>query len=74
MQKGAEAMTSQRISDDLIALAKEKPGQISFGSASIGSSGHLASEMLKTRAGIEMVHVPYKGDNPAMKGSDRRPD
>lgn len=51
---------------DLIALAKSKPGTLNFPSAGIGSSSHLAGEMLKTMAGIDMVHVPYKGGGPAL--------
>ena len=51
---------------ELIALAKERPGQLNFGSGGVGTSLHLAGEYLKTRAGIEMVHVPYKGAAPAI--------
>lgn len=51
---------------DLIALAKARPGQLSFGSAGNGSSAHLAAELLKTIAKIDMVHVPYKGNAPAL--------
>ena len=45
---------------DLIALAKQKPGQLNFGSAGIGSSSHIAGEALKAAAGIDVVHVPFK--------------
>ncbi|HBO77798.1 MAG TPA: LacI family transcriptional regulator, partial [Cupriavidus sp.] len=45
----------------LIAQAKAEPGKLSFGSAGNGSSGHLAGEMLKESAGIDVLHVPYKG-------------
>jgi tripartite-type tricarboxylate transporter receptor subunit TctC len=51
---------------DLIALAKAKPGDLSYGSAGNGSSGHLAGEMLKASAGIDVLHVPYKGGAPAI--------
>jgi tripartite-type tricarboxylate transporter receptor subunit TctC len=51
---------------DLIALARAKPGTISYGSAGVGASGHLAGELFKTTAGIDMVHVPYKGGAPAL--------
>ncbi len=51
---------------ELIALAKEKPGTISYGSAGIGASGHLVVEMLRLRTGIDITHVPYKGGGPAM--------
>ena len=45
---------------DVIAMAKAKPGQLTFASNSVGSSNHLTGELLKTMAGIDMVHVPYK--------------
>jgi tripartite-type tricarboxylate transporter receptor subunit TctC len=51
---------------DLIAYAKAKPGALNFPSAGVGSSSHLAGEMLKSMAGIRMVHVPFKGGGPAM--------
>ncbi|MGZ5165040.1 MAG: Bug family tripartite tricarboxylate transporter substrate binding protein [Burkholderiales bacterium] len=51
---------------ELIALAKERPGQLNFGSGGVGTSLHLAGEYLKARAGIELVHVPYKGAAPAI--------
>jgi tripartite-type tricarboxylate transporter receptor subunit TctC len=52
---------------ELIAYAKANPGKLSFGSGSIGSAGHLAGELFKTTAGVDMVHVPYKGAGPAMQ-------
>jgi tripartite-type tricarboxylate transporter receptor subunit TctC len=51
---------------ELIALAKAKPGTINFGSSGNGSTNHLAGELLKSMAGINIVHVPYKGAAPAM--------
>jgi tripartite-type tricarboxylate transporter receptor subunit TctC len=51
---------------ELIAYAKANPGKLSYGSAGVGSASHLAAELLKSRAGIEMVHVPNKGMNPAL--------
>ena len=45
---------------DLVALAKSKPGSLTYGSAGIGSTTHLAGEMLKNMAGIDLLHVPYK--------------
>jgi tripartite-type tricarboxylate transporter receptor subunit TctC len=51
---------------ELIALAKESPGKLNFGSSGYGSTNHLAGELLKTRAGIDIVHVPYRGAAPAM--------
>jgi len=51
---------------DLIALARAKPGEINYASAGSGSPGHLAAEQLKKMAGINMVHIPYKGAAPAL--------
>lgn len=51
---------------DLIQLAKSKPGQITFASSGTGGSSHLAMELLKIMAKVDMVHVPYKGGGPAM--------
>jgi tripartite-type tricarboxylate transporter receptor subunit TctC len=51
---------------ELVALSHAKPGSLSYGSAGIGASGHLAGELFKSMAGIDMVHVPYKGGAPAM--------
>lgn len=57
---------SVRTVKDLIGLAKEKPGTINFASAGIGTSNHLTAELLKMMTGINIVHVPYKGDGPAL--------
>ncbi|MES2399416.1 MAG: tripartite tricarboxylate transporter substrate binding protein, partial [Pseudomonadota bacterium] len=51
---------------DLVALCKAQPGKISFASAGGGSAQHLALEMFKLRAGINALHVPYKGSGPAI--------
>ena len=51
---------------DLIALAKSKPGQIDYGSQGTGNGGHLAAELFKTMARVDMVHIPYKGSGPAL--------
>lgn len=51
---------------DLVALCKRLPGQVSFASAGGGSAQHLALEMFKLRAGIDALHVPYKGSGPAL--------
>lgn len=51
---------------DLIALAKARPGKINFGSAGQGATSHLAGEYLKMLSGIDIVHVPYKGAAPAL--------
>jgi len=51
---------------DLIALAKAKPGGLAYGSAGIGSSQHLSGELFKSMAGVNIVHVPYKGGGAAV--------
>jgi len=51
---------------EFIAAAKAKPGQINYASAGVGSNLHLSMELLKAMAGIDVVHVPYKGVGPAM--------
>lgn len=51
---------------ELIALARKSPGDITFASSGNGSPQHLAGEMFKKMAGIDMLHVPYKGSGPAM--------
>ena len=48
----------------LIALAKSRPGKVSYGSSGNGTTGHIAMEMLKKEAGIDLLHVPYKGSPP----------
>ena len=50
---------------EFIALAKQKPGTLNYGSAGPGSVNHLALELLKARTGTDIVHVPYKGIAPA---------
>jgi tripartite-type tricarboxylate transporter receptor subunit TctC len=51
---------------ELIALAKSQPGRLNYASVGVGSPNHLGMELLKSMAGIDMVHVPYKGAAPAM--------
>jgi len=51
---------------ELIAYAKANPGKVNFGSSGIGAAAHLTTELLKQIAGIDMVHVPYKGTAPAL--------
>lgn len=53
---------------ELIAYAKANPGKISFGSSGIGAAAHLTTELIKQTAGIDMVHIPYKGTAPALQG------
>jgi tripartite-type tricarboxylate transporter receptor subunit TctC len=51
---------------DLIALAKKHPGQLTYASASVGQISHMNGELMKLLAGIDMLHVPYKGTGPIM--------
>ena len=51
---------------ELVALAKAKPGALSFGSSGAGSSTHLSSELFKSMAGIDILHIPYKGSSQAL--------
>lgn len=51
---------------DLVALAKSKPGAVTFASAGNGTSGHLALELFRMTAGLDVIHVPYKGGGPAL--------
>jgi len=52
---------------EFIRLAKDKPGTLTYGSSGIGGAGHLAGELLKMMAKIDLVHVPFKGGGPAMQ-------
>jgi tripartite-type tricarboxylate transporter receptor subunit TctC len=60
------ASVPARTVTEFIAHAKANPGRISMGSAGIGSTGHLAGELFKMMAGIDMIHVPYRGNAPAL--------
>jgi tripartite-type tricarboxylate transporter receptor subunit TctC len=51
---------------ELIALAKAKPGQLQFASGGAGAGAHLSGELLKATAGVDLIHVPYKGNAPAL--------
>ena len=51
---------------ELIDLAKANPGTLSFASAGVGTASHLAGEMFKARTGLDLIHVAYRGDGPAM--------
>lgn len=52
--------------EELIALSKSQPGKLNYGSAGAGTAHHLIGEMFKLRAGVNIVHVPYKGSSPAV--------
>ena len=51
---------------ELVALAKARPGKLSYASIAVGSASHLTMEMMKTAAGLDIVHIPYKGSAPAV--------
>ena len=51
---------------ELVALAKARPGKLSYASIAVGSASHLTMEMLKTAANVDIVHIPYKGSAPAV--------
>src|SRR5712671_3746868 len=51
---------------EFMALARQKPGQLSYGTPGVGTSPHMATELLKSMAGIDLQHVPYKGTAPAL--------
>lgn len=51
---------------EFVAKAKAKPGSIDYASTGNGSASHLAGELLNQRAGIDTVHIPYKGGAPAL--------
>src|SRR5205807_8029294 len=53
---------------DYVKLARAKPGTLTYASSGIGGAGHLAGELLRGMAKIDIVHVPYKGGGPAMQG------
>lgn len=50
---------------EFIALAKKRPGELTYGSAGTGGTGHVAAEMFSQQAGIKLMHIPYKGNAPA---------
>ena len=52
---------------ELIDLAKANPGKLNFASSGFGAAAHLAGELFKTKANIDIVHVPYKGAGPALQ-------
>ena len=62
VNKGVEAQNLK----ELVALAKSKPGELTYASAGNGSPQHMAGELFKVTAGVDMLHVPYRGSGPAM--------
>jgi tripartite-type tricarboxylate transporter receptor subunit TctC len=50
---------------ELLALARSRPGQLTFGSSGVGASNHIGPELLRVITGVDMVHVPYRGSGPA---------
>lgn len=64
----ARASLAVKTLDDLIRLAKQSPGKLTYGSSGTGGAIHLASELFKQETGVNIVHVPYRGGGPAMVG------
>jgi tripartite-type tricarboxylate transporter receptor subunit TctC len=62
----AHPSTPVKTLQDVIALARAKPGQLSYASAGLATGTHMTAELLKSMAGIDLLHVPYKGGGPAM--------
>jgi tripartite-type tricarboxylate transporter receptor subunit TctC len=62
----ATARLSVHTVKDLVELARQQPGKISYGSVGIGSASHLAGELFTAKAGIHMLHVPFRGGAPAI--------
>ena len=60
------AASSIKAIQDLITAAKQNPGRLNFGSAGVGSSGHISGELFNMLFDVRMVHVPYRGSGPAM--------
>src|SRR6185436_3176833 len=50
----------------LISLARKSPGQLNYASTGVGSASHLAAELFKTRAGVELQHIPFRGSAPML--------
>ena len=62
----AHPSTPVKTLQDVLAMAKAKPGQINYASAGSGTGTHMSGELLKQMAGVDLVHVPYKGGGPAV--------
>jgi tripartite-type tricarboxylate transporter receptor subunit TctC len=59
--------TSFKSAQDVIDLARQQPGKLSYGTAGVGTSSHLAAEIFQQQAGIKLNHIPYKGEAPALR-------
>lgn len=66
MMVGVRADLPARTFDELLALARSRPGALTYASVGEGSLTHVATELLRQRAGIQLLHVPYRGSGPAM--------
>src|SRR4029078_2829572 len=62
----ANTAVPARTVKEVVALARAKPGKVTYGSFGAGTTSHFAGEMFKLAAGIDLMHVPYKGSSPAM--------
>ena len=59
-------MQVKLVCNDLVALARSRPDYLSFGSSGVGSGSHFSGELFNVMAGVNMVHVPYRGQGPAL--------
>jgi tripartite-type tricarboxylate transporter receptor subunit TctC len=66
MALSANARLPVRTVEDLVALARQQPGKISYASVGVGSASHLAGELFTAKAGVRMLHVPFRGGAPAI--------
>ena len=66
------ASVPAKATQELIALAKAKPGTLNYGSYGVGTYAHLSMEDFKQRTGTDIVHIPYRGAAPAAQGAARR--
>jgi tripartite-type tricarboxylate transporter receptor subunit TctC len=66
MALSANARLPVRTVEDLVALARQQPGKISYASVGVGSASHLAGELFAAKAGVRMLHVPFRGGAPAI--------
>jgi tripartite-type tricarboxylate transporter receptor subunit TctC len=66
MALSANARLPVRTVEDLVALARQQPGKISYASVGVGSASHLAGELFSAKAGVRMLHVPFRGGAPAI--------
>ena len=67
MSSSSRRICPRKTIQEVIALAKAKPGELNYGSTGIGSGSHLSTELFMARTGIKMTHVPYRGAAPLVQ-------